>query len=184
MLPRHCASPPSSTCLQTLKANPALSARARSHHGPTRRCPQTPIGNSSCLITLWCRWTISRISMTTRSFPLTTISPRMAVAQQSQIQQAQPQGPPQQQPSQQREPASPMPARRMLAPDAHRTPNEADGTKAPSRQQPRQSARRATGRSSALAVPKVTPIGCRNAGIGFESAASRIGEAAAKPRDG
>jgi hypothetical protein len=29
--------------------------------------------------TLWCQWTISRISMATRSFPLTTIrSPRMA----------------------------------------------------------------------------------------------------------
>jgi len=29
--------------LQTLKANPALSARARSHHGLTRRCPQIPV---------------------------------------------------------------------------------------------------------------------------------------------
>jgi hypothetical protein len=62
-LPRHCASHPSRTCLQTLKANPALSSRARSHHGFTRRCPQIPIGDSSCLITPWCRWTISRISM-------------------------------------------------------------------------------------------------------------------------
>ena len=46
---------PSRTCLQALKANPALSARARSHHGPIRRCPQIPVGDSSCLITLWCR---------------------------------------------------------------------------------------------------------------------------------
>jgi hypothetical protein len=79
VLPRHGASPPSSTCLQTLKPNPALSAKARSHHGPTRRCPAITVGDSSCLVTLWCRWTISRISMTTRSFPLTTIrSPGMA----------------------------------------------------------------------------------------------------------
>src|SRR5205807_6541161 len=54
-LPRHCASPPSNTCLQTLKANPALFARARSHHGLTRRCPQIPLGDSLCLIALWCR---------------------------------------------------------------------------------------------------------------------------------
>ena len=54
-IPRHCASHPSSTCLQTLKANPALSARARSYHGLTRSCPQIPVGDSSCLITLWCR---------------------------------------------------------------------------------------------------------------------------------
>jgi len=42
-LPRHCASPPSSTCLQTLKANPALAARAQSHHRPLRRRPQIPV---------------------------------------------------------------------------------------------------------------------------------------------
>jgi hypothetical protein len=76
---RHCASHPSST--QTLKTNPALSARARSHHGLARRCPQLTVGDLSCLVTLWCRWTISRISMTTHSFPLT------------------PQGPPQQRPA-------------------------------------------------------------------------------------
>ena len=38
--------------------------------------------------TLWCRWTISRISMATRSFPLTTIrSPTDGLAQQAQFQQ-------------------------------------------------------------------------------------------------
>jgi hypothetical protein len=51
-LPRHCASPPSSTCPQTLKPNPALFARARSHHGRTRMCPQITVGDSSCLVTL------------------------------------------------------------------------------------------------------------------------------------
>jgi hypothetical protein len=36
MLPRHCAS-----LLQALKPNPALSTRARSHHRPLRRRPET-----------------------------------------------------------------------------------------------------------------------------------------------
>ena len=76
-LPRHRASHPSSTlpsstCLQTSKANPALSARC-GHARARPKLSAISVGDDQCPITLWCRWTIGRISLTTRSFPLTMI---------------------------------------------------------------------------------------------------------------
>jgi hypothetical protein len=103
-------------CFQTLKANRALSARARSHHGPIRRCPQIPVGDSSCLITLWCRWTFSRISTTRLSFPLTTIhSPQMAQLNRRRFNKPRPSRKARRSNSRQREPVNPMLVRRLQA---------------------------------------------------------------------